>query len=725
MTPFSAGLARRLLPAGPATPRLRLHSPSMSWRDEILAYGRSLGREVHESPLGVGIDFEDGCDAFWILPGEVFSTVEVPPEGPADVPFLLATYEKINHIRDRALHVIRHYLASRGYQIDRPRSGEWPIERDGTLTVLTVDGGLTTLARDTNDIHESVRACLKCSLIKPPSPKRIDRYLNTKGPPLNERPITEDDDEPPSTIAQVLSLMGLCKALDDPQNLTSAQSLRAAAAPTGPMGRMLVRLSERLPEADASVDLASPGVLSLRFADDWASFDIKTRSKTMVRRVRDQGPDSVADQLAEEFLALNAARSAVIRAIRQVASQRGWKQENEHFGATRREVTIEPWEQLTRLLREYEPSEALRRMLPDNPDFAEACVASLSALLPHDQIVVPEVRLMPRDVPDAPPLVVLDHATIAGMDDFARQMIASYMDNPQTLQAYRSPAYDTTIDTWATMADWVRLAERTLQDEWVPPVALLVLLDAGDPRGDEAARRYLAQHEQCDVGIHDIELVWRYRHELPDIAREWFAPQPCYGVPAEFARAALGDPVAQRHIRPEPNWTDDDRDWTAATAKLLPPERQEQLHRALLHWARTEHRWAGPRDEKLRCALELGWLDVAEAMQENPFMLAGLLTQARRSDQFDEPGMLTARDFVLVWSRYAPNEFLARILATAHQTNLTGLAEQAARNAAVGKPDLEGALDLTFRVYESWAKALQPALAIAWTRCRNAGVGAT
>ena len=64
---------RRLIPVADAKPGV-----SMDWRQRLLDHAATLGRDVYDSPLGVGIDFGDGCDAFWVLPGEVTSTVPAP-----------------------------------------------------------------------------------------------------------------------------------------------------------------------------------------------------------------------------------------------------------------------------------------------------------------------------------------------------------------------------------------------------------------------------------------------------------------------------------------------------------------------------------------------------------------------------------------------------------------------------------------------------------------------
>lgn len=151
---------------------------SAPWRQAILERAAALGRPTYQDALGIGIEFEDGCDVFWVLPGEVTSTFPVPAGTSPDPHEVLTEYDSINRLRERALHVILHYLASRNVHVDRRRSGRWPIEwNQGWSSTLEVGERLTRIARDTRDVYRVVQACFKNAAIrKPPSPRRMDRY---------------------------------------------------------------------------------------------------------------------------------------------------------------------------------------------------------------------------------------------------------------------------------------------------------------------------------------------------------------------------------------------------------------------------------------------------------------------------------------------------------------------------------------------------------------------
>lgn len=45
--------------------------------NQLAAAWRGQGRGVYEVPAGVGVEFDDGNDAWWVLPGEPSSSVDV------------------------------------------------------------------------------------------------------------------------------------------------------------------------------------------------------------------------------------------------------------------------------------------------------------------------------------------------------------------------------------------------------------------------------------------------------------------------------------------------------------------------------------------------------------------------------------------------------------------------------------------------------------------------
>lgn len=51
----------------------------MDWRKTLLDFARVNGLPVWEFDEGIGVDFSNECDAFWVLPGEMAS-LKLPVE---------------------------------------------------------------------------------------------------------------------------------------------------------------------------------------------------------------------------------------------------------------------------------------------------------------------------------------------------------------------------------------------------------------------------------------------------------------------------------------------------------------------------------------------------------------------------------------------------------------------------------------------------------------------
>ena len=49
----------------------------MTWPERFAAYALERKLTAVIAAEGVGIEFTDGCDAFWVLPGEVTSSLPV------------------------------------------------------------------------------------------------------------------------------------------------------------------------------------------------------------------------------------------------------------------------------------------------------------------------------------------------------------------------------------------------------------------------------------------------------------------------------------------------------------------------------------------------------------------------------------------------------------------------------------------------------------------------
>ncbi|WP_165228558.1 hypothetical protein [Aquisphaera insulae] len=712
----------------------------MNWRAQLEAYAVREDRPVLSVPEGVGLEFSDGNDVFWMLPGEATSSTWIAETEP-NAAALLDEFRTIDRLRTTVLHVIRHDMAGRGMCVDRRWSGDWAVKSGAISSSINVGPTLTARCLGERDLGRILSACYEHTILgDPPDEDTIGRFLATGGPPVDERPWPDESAaaDPPWTLRKVLLSFGLCEAARNPDALTLPEAILDALTPTGRLGRALLSVAERLPDVSASCEMSDCSIV-LDFDDGEDGYRISRRSRELARLVRSLGIEGAAHQLADEYLRLNSARTLVLGAVGRAASRRGWSVQRLrpfflapgisatwHLGRVRRDVSFRVGRELTDALRAESPDRAIRSLLASQPAFAAECVAALGEEGPPPAL--PERELAPALPSRQPTLRTLDRPTIRAMDDFADRTLAAYLRDENALDDYRRPdRFDASRDTWATRADWVHLAERSLADEWPNPAALVVLVDAGDPRAMERARELLRRIEpDSEMGEAVVELVWRLRHDLPDVARRWFAAQAFESVPFAAVRARLGDPVARRFLRTNEGFEiDDENTWTERANPESLGERPDAASRArirprLVEWARTTWKWSPAETDELRKACWLGLDEVADALDENPYLGNGLLCGDRRHAMFDEPGILLCADLLLVWSRLRPTRLLARIAATAQSGEVVSEAEALARETAESKPACRKQLDSTLRIYQRWWQDLQVPLAIAWRRCRSA-----
>ena len=714
----------------------------MNWMDSISALAIAAGKSVIRSGSGIGIEFSDGNDVFWLLPDEVMSTVPVPATADVDACALWQEFCRIDDLRQRAVHVIAHYLASLRIQFDRRRSGRWPIQTEsGVSSSLTLGAYLTRLARDGKNVYDLVQSRFqKYGIIRhPPTPKRMDRYLACSGPPVDEQRIQPT----PSiaiihTVEQALAMIGVCGVLTGDREINSGEALLAAAKPTGPIAQALRRVGERLPGVKASVELLN-GALSLDFDDGHDCFEISPKSRELVRKIRRLGWQRAGDALADEYLALNAARSAVFRALALTCDEMGWASDQYrmpllglgptwYLGKKFREISFSPGQPLTDALRSISPAEVFEKQFASRPDFARACIAKLSD--PTMGVPgIPERKLAPFPPPSQPALRPLDRSTIQRLDALAESAIEAFLETERALWDCRGERlFDASLDSWFDRHRLVPVADRYLGNEYVPAAAILILLDVNDARADRLVQQFLDRATpHHEVGDDDVELVWRFRHRRPEVAAKWFAPQEFEEVPFAKVRATLGDPVAQRYVDCDHavDFSDTDDLMNAPLPPgIVPNETQrEQLHQRLLTWARENWIWSPPQWHPLRVARPLGFADVADALSQNPYLLRDLLTAEVRGERMDEPGLMLGYDLLLAWSALKPTRLLGQLIAEGFLGDLVGKADEASRASVRRTPRLAKNLEMSMNAYRSWYEQLKPALAVAWKRFRLAFPG--
>ena len=698
--------------------------------DALSDHAARLGREVHDAgELGLGVEFADGNDAFWLLDDPAVATMS-PHDDPDAV---VAEYDRLDGLRGRAIHALRHHLADKQVAVARRRTGRWELRRGGDDPIqATVDVGPALTAGGEAPKGEVAGALglvvrFGFGLGKPPSPRRLRRYLDTVGPPPHEAIFDPDDDDeeeedddddrdPP--VGEVVRMMRFCRN----------------GKAKGPVGEMLLALGDRLPGVAAHVELTDRS-LRLEFADGYDDLPVRPRDHRLRARVFADGPEATADAVAAEFRRIDDARRRLLAALFAVARGRGMaacvvggmgkspRAPTWYLGTNSREIGYNPQRDLTAIARRYPVDEAVRRWLRDAPpEFGQAVADAVAKVGDDEQPVDPPERdLPPATVPPAPPLAELTADRVAAMDEFAAAQFAEFWKKGKLHDRREPGLYDPDLDAWATADDWLGVARRALDEHPDNPHAVRALLDAGDPSAADHARRLVQSLDgpdsaQEDAG--DAELVWRFRREFPEKAREYFASTAYTSLPYASLRLAHGDPVARRDRRfATPGADDYQYDFADESPRHDPVTRE-----AAIEWARHAHEWSPPENRFVRAAAASGWAEVADTLEANPFLLSGLLTVDRREGEFDEPGALGAGGLFLAWSRLRPTSFLARLLVTIEATDFVAMAKAHAKAIARRKPETRAAIPTSVRIYRDQSRELRLPLAVAWHRCRAAGV---
>jgi hypothetical protein len=226
----------------------------MRWREAFTEHAARLGRRSFDSPMGLGIEYADTFDAFWILPGENMSTVHLPPAGPLDVPALLSEYERLSRLRELALQVIDLHFLALGVKVERRHDGRWQWSNAQNWSgSIEVGPELTICAQAATEVAEVVASWFdRFWFGEKPNLLDIERYLAPDADPVPAEPAKELRSQAPEdpggqTIARALVWMGLCRALQQIDRPLDPDHFAARLQPRGPIGRALLRLSQRLP----------------------------------------------------------------------------------------------------------------------------------------------------------------------------------------------------------------------------------------------------------------------------------------------------------------------------------------------------------------------------------------------------------------------------------------------------------------------------------------------
>ncbi len=482
----------------------------------------------------------------------------------------------------------------------------------------------------------------------------------------------------------------------------------------------MARFATALPDTRASVELIS-GVMMVEFDDRLDSYRIRPRSRELVAAIRRDGPERAGDDLIAEFRRLNTDRARVITAFRVGLPRLGFDVQDErgrlHYGRGVREAYLDLGKTLTEALRPGTATEAVRTLLSTNPGLAEEVA---TALPPGRPDKVPEPRTAVLLPPESPPVPIpqIRELDLARVDQLARSILDRYLEDREVLDAFFDPLlYDPACDTWVTREDWLHAANRFRGEEFTNPDAELIRLELGVADDVDGWLTMLGR-----VGHHgensqaEIISVYRYRHEYPDMAKEWFAPAPCEDCPDAETRCGIGDWIAARYVAAsiEPGddyvWNRLSRLTPSALEVFFEADQIERLRNQAVRAIDESWDWIHYDADLLKAAVVHRWAEVGAALHRNPYLVHAVFSNDRML-------VYCAGRLFLAWSQLAPSIEIARLVGTLLGRDLRGkvnpLAIAAAGTMVERRPEFFS------QFADRWLAELQRGLAIAWTRCRR------
>ncbi len=329
--------------------------------------------------------------------------------------------------------------------------------------------------------------------------------------------------------------------------------------------------------------------------------------------------------------------------------------------------------------------------------------------------MVSSCALRPPPSPAALPFVT--ELDLDGLDRLVKSVVAEWLGQREVLDAYFDPLFTNRgSDTWASRDDWLAAAERFRKGEFQDPRSELIRLELVDAADKTDWLEWLRQ-----VGWHgenwpaEIVAVYRYRHEIPAVAGEWFAPRPFEDCIEPKWRASEGDWIASRYLAAA---IDPGAEFVWSTLSILTPRAVDRLFGKdqVQHWRKravaevdAQWDWSFAGGDLLKTAVVHGWVEVGQAMARNAYLAHAMLS-------IDHINILCVGSVALAWSRLAPSKALARLIGALLGQDLQARTEGPARRVLGGMAKTHP--EMLSHIADCWAADLRRKLAIAWTRCR-------
>jgi hypothetical protein len=615
----------------------------------------------------------------------------------------------------------------------------------GATTELSVGPRLTRLV----DQHEPASALAwltEHSWIQKLTPAEAEITLRLATPSIPPARWRSDDEQEPMLGPGILALD--CEALKHPETLPSdpAELVRTLAPTLESEGQRVVNaLVEQVGRHRFSFDLMGKGEAQLEFTDKLDCFLVHPRSRKLHNEAIKDGIDPVANRLAAQFARLDHARGQTLRLIQNVMSEAGMtlddQQESWWFGRTHRQAEFKVGRSLTLLLDKQTPVQLVHAWLRQLPSEFLAPIPSPGDLTfqatqepkPIQKRWLPQQALAQQD-----PLPHLSSVDVPAMDHKAQECISRALQaaaaNPgisqigetqDLLSLWSEGLWYRDGDAWVTKQWWLDFARAAWRQNRRDLAAVLLLWHGEQPEEFNPQERF-DRYDVWDNEAFEDALVWYFVEELPWAIDDGEYPTFPKGLsprPPQLARpAARSIQAALVEHRRAPDAAKRSHLLEEVLRHARHLDRQsahEWLSAAeLADWASLVQAWAresdfqsGPEaDDLFAVAAGMQWSWLPEVLANNP---AYIPAQFYAQELYSEPGKVALR---VSWVR--PCELAARFAAQSLQGTPPNLKESKARKIA-GSPEYFAA---GLSIIQNWEVVDQFAAAIAWQRCRSAGV---
>lgn len=678
---------------------------------------------------GLSVPFSDGCDR-WFFPF-LSSPQVVPRPSSQEVEGLADNFEAVNAARAAVLRGVRFFLAARGWAT-REWGGHWNWQAGIVSGSLDVSRPLTRAVRKHSDRAEALREFCRDQLGwgDVPSLEQARQFLESGGEP--PRVAWKDDAVEPAIALAFLAFdeKGLDAAAE-----AKKSGLEVADAAFGVRHELgfgvVQKLIERLGAARFSTDMK--GRVSFEFSDGADEFSIFPRRRAWRKSGEAGEVERLADELEAKFWNLDRARARFLNGWlawaqeRELTIEKTRNQNQWRAGITRHELTLKVGRPLTLKLERRAPEAVLGDWISQST--AETPADSQLAL--WCDAIDPQPREANLDALPGEYRRLMNwneiEAEIAFLDEWAEVLLEAARN---TMLAGKDPFYDFRSyplewwnhglwyrgprDAWADDEFWLEVMRRHPNDYGSLWRAL---------RGDEEAENVL----RVDVTHPNVENYWWesfddfvllfFRSELGFVIDDWHnesglpvntRPHAVFPLPPDIG-AARADGLRHELQKFEaPTTLENAAELIDLAANLDRPAFDNWFDKRELAVLKTAFAFrvrAGDPNvysEEFWLALAvLEWPDIADLVERSPKTAAQL---ASHDDTCWE-------DFLLGTSLVRPSRFVAQLSASF----LTERAFAPFSDADAVKHGAE-----QFR--QAFKKQHQLAAAIAWKRCRAAGI---